>query len=147
MQSKLFNKQFILEASRFLAVGFISTAFDFFIMFLFLKMFENIIFNTTLLNILGSQIGFILSTILNYFLTILIVYRKNKSGKDFNGFFKFFVLSILGLTLNSWIMYIGFDTLNINEWIVKIFATAVVLVLNFVLKRFLVFNVNNEKIA
>ena len=36
-------------------------------------------------------------------------------------------------------MYLGYDLLHIDEWIVKIFLTAVVLVYNYLTRKFFIF--------
>lgn len=36
-------------------------------------------------------------------------------------------------------MYVGFDVLHINEWIVKIVLTIIVLIYNYITKRLIIF--------
>ena len=85
--------------------------------------------------LLSAAIAFTVSVIVNYILSIVWVFDvdKNKSAKK--NFIIFIALSIVGLGITELIMYLGSDILNINYMIVKIFATAVVMVFNFVTRK------------
>ena len=45
------------------------------------------------------------------------------------------IFSIIGLILTEVIMFIGTDIININYLIVKIVATAIVMVFNFITRK------------
>ena len=64
--------------------------------------------------------------------------EKGKS-KSVYGFTVFAILSAIGLGIHLVGMYIGYDLLGINEWIVKIILTAIVMVYNYVSKKLLLF--------
>ena len=55
------------------------------------------------------------------------------------GFLLFSLLSAGGLAIHLLGMYLGYDLLHINEWIVKIILTAVVLVYNYITRKVLIF--------
>lgn len=50
-------------------------------------------------------------------------------------------INIVGFLYNIHIlgMYVGFDVLHINEWIVKIVLTIIVLIYNYITKRLIIF--------
>ena len=50
-------------------------------------------------------------------------------------FAEFIVLSIVGLLLTELIIYIAVDKLNINAMIIKIIATGIVMVFNFITRK------------
>ena len=57
----------------------------------------------------------------------------------------FALLSLVGLCIHLIGMFIGYDLLGINEWIIKIVLTFVVLVFNYISRKKFVFKeVNNE---
>ena len=60
---------------------------------------------------------------------------KKQTAKDFT---VFIVLSVLGLVLNSIIMYISVDIIEIHELISKIIATFVVMIYNFITRKIFV---------
>ena len=91
-----------------------------------------------LLNIsvlLSAAIAFTISVIFNYILSIKWVFDVDKDKSTKKNFIIFIVLSVVGLGITELIMYLGSDILKINYLIVKIFATAVVMVFNFITRK------------
>ena len=84
--------------------------------------------------LISSAISFVVSLIFNYILSIKFVFDVgHKQGiKDV---VVFAVLSTIGLGINELIMYIGVDKLLVNYMIVKIGATAIVMVYNFITRK------------
>ena len=85
--------------------------------------------------LLSAAIAFTVSVIFNYILSVKWVFDVDKDKSAKKNFVLFIVLSIVGLGITELIMYIGSDLLNINYLIVKIFATAVVMVFNFITRK------------
>lgn len=58
-----------------------------------------------------------------------------------NLFIILIAINIVGFLYNIHIlgMYVGFDVLHINEWIVKIVLTIIVLIYNYITKRLIIF--------
>jgi putative flippase GtrA len=48
---------------------------------------------------------------------------------------EFLIFSIIGLLLTELLLWIGIDKLNMNAMIVKIVATAIVMVFNFITRK------------
>lgn len=95
---------------------------------------------TQILNVhylIASILSFSISVIFNYILSIKWVFdvTKKQTTKDF---IVFIVLSIIGLILNSVVMYIAVDLIHIHELISKIIATAIVMVYNFITRKIFV---------
>ena len=84
--------------------------------------------------LISSVISFSVSVIFNYIMSIKWVFdvNKNQTTKDFA---VFMILSIIGLLLNSFIMYISVDLINIHELISKIIATFIVMIYNFITRK------------
>jgi putative flippase GtrA len=85
--------------------------------------------------LLSAGIAFTVSVVFNYILSIKYVFDVNKEKSSKRNFILFIVFSILGLVLTEIIMWLGTDILNIHYLIVKIFATGVVMVFNFVTRK------------
>ena len=87
--------------------------------------------------LISSVISFSVSVIFNYIMSIKWVFdvNKNQTTKDFA---VFMILSIIGLLLNSFIMYISVDLINIHELISKIIATFIVMIYNFITRKIFV---------
>ena len=56
----------------------------------------------------------------------------------------FAAISTVGLAIHMIGMYIGFDLLGGNEWIVKMILTLVVMVFNYLTRKRLLFNNKKE---
>ena len=84
--------------------------------------------------LIASILSFSISVIYNYILSIKWVFdvRKKQTTKEF---IIFIVLSVIGLGLNSLIMYVSVDLMHIHEMIGKIIATAIVMVYNFITRK------------
>lgn len=87
------------------------------------------------LNYLVSNcLSFIISVIVNYILSMKFVFKSVNNSKVFD-FIIFIILSVVGLGLNSLIMFICIDYIGIHYMISKIGATGVVMVFNFISRK------------
>ena len=85
--------------------------------------------------LVSSAIAFSISVIFNYILSISWVFEVDKEKDKKKNFIIFILLSIVGLILTEIIMYIGTDIAHIHYLIVKIIATAIVMVFNFITRK------------
>ena len=141
----------LCEFMRFIIVGGFATIIDMFVMGVVLYAFDpalypafyNVWFGgrnpTTTATVVGTCCGFISGLIVNYALSVIFVFVNKGKSKSATGFAIFAGLSAIGLGIHTGGMYIGYNLLGINEWIVKIFLTIVVLIYNYVSKRLLLF--------
>ena len=91
------------------------------------------VFNINVL--LSAAIAFTVSVIVNYILSIVWVFDVDKDKDKKKNFIIFIIFSIIGLILTEIIMWVGTDLLNISYLIVKIIATAIVMVFNFITRK------------
>lgn len=87
----------------------------------------------------GTSIGFTVGLIVNYFISVVYVFRYSEKGKTVKGAVFFIILSLSGLLLNIILMKLGYDIIGLNHWISKIFVTGIVFVYNYLSKRLLIF--------
>ncbi len=83
----------------------------------------------------SAAIAFFISVLANYFLSIRFVFQVNPNNNKTRVFMVFLISSIVGLGLTELLMWIGVDILFMNYMLVKIFATAVVMVYNFITRK------------
>lgn len=83
----------------------------------------------------SSLISFSVSVIFNYIASVLWVFDVDKEKSKVRNFIYFIGLSIVGLGINELIMWGGVDKLHIYYMLVKLFATAVVMVFNFITRK------------
>lgn len=98
--------------------------------------------------LLSGFIGFTVSVIVNYLLSMKYVFQRREDMSRQSEFGIFVILSIVGLVLNEILLYLGIDgiymrlqflqdlmTQSMAETIVKLIATAIVMVYNFVTRK------------
>ena len=154
---KLWNSPLLREIVRFLIVGGGATVVDFLTMSLVLYLMQPEIYPdflsiflggtaepTTLATVIGTGAGFLVGLAFNYIFSVLFVYKEKGNSKTVGGFLLFAVLSAGGLLIHLLGMYLGYDLLHINEWIVKIVLTAVVLVYNYLTRKFFIFRKSSQ---
>ena len=146
----------LMEIVRFVIVGGLATLVDMFVMGVVLYAFDSALYPhfynvwygggepSTLATVVGTGAGFLVGLLVNYVLSVLFVFIEKGKSKSAYGFIVFTVLSAVGLGIHLGGMYIGYDLLHINEWIVKIFLTAVVMVYNYVSKKLILFKKAKE---
>ena len=127
MIEKIKNNKLMMQILKFGIVGGTSFIIDYGI-FTILSQLLHVHY------LISSILSFSISVIYNYILSIKWVFdvRKKQTSKEF---IIFIILSVIGLGLNSLIMYISVDLMHIHEMISKIIATALVMVYNFITRK------------
>ena len=125
---KLMNNKLFVQIFRFGIVGGLAFIVDYVILIICKELFE-------LSVLLSAAIAFSVSVIFNYILSIKWVFDVDKEKSAKKNFMIFIVLSIIGLGLTELIMDIGSNKLKINYLLVKIIATAIVMVFNFITRK------------
>lgn len=85
--------------------------------------------------LLSATISFSVSVIVNYVLSTLFVFDVDKEHSRVRDLLLFVVFSVIGLGLTAGIMKLGVDWLAFDYRLVKIVATAIVMVYNFVTRK------------
>jgi len=150
------NHATLAEIIRFLIIGGIATIIDFLVMGLVVYLFNPSLYSgfldvyigsvepSTVATIVGTGAGFLLGLVFNYIFSVKFVYINKGNSKSTTGFVMFTVLSVIGLGIHLLGMWVGYDVLKINEWIVKIVLTIVVLIYNYISKKLLIFKKNKK---
>ena len=85
--------------------------------------------------LISTTISFIVSVVFNYFASMRYVFTHKEGLSRRREFIIFVVLSVIGLGLNDLLMWAGTTGLGISYLIVKIGATAIVMVYNFISRK------------
>ncbi len=118
--------QRLLEMIRFAIVGGASFLLDYGLLYAFVEYFD-------MPYLWASGLSFTISVLFNYYLCVVFVFHaKGRTKKDK---ILFFGSSVAGLFLNQMCMWIFVDLMGVYYMIAKIFATAIVTVWNYVMKR------------
>lgn len=129
MKEKLMNNRLIQQIMKFAVVGATAFLIDYGIMILLTEVFS-------IHYLISSAISFTVSVIYNYILSLYWVFDVNNDQSKTTNFIIFIVLSVIGLLINQLMMWLCVDITNLMPYfIAKIFATAVVMVYNFVSRK------------
>lgn len=122
------GEQLLVQIFKFVIVGGIATIIDWCIYF--------ILYNYFKINPLISNIcSFSISVVYNYYASVKWVFNINEQKSKKKIFSEFIVFSLIGLALTELIIYIGVNKLKICAMFVKIFATVLVMVFNFITRK------------
>ena len=122
------TEKLLIQIFKFGIVGGIAFIIDYLSLIICKEVFH--------LNILFSAaIAFTISVIYNYIASVKWVFDVNKEKNEKTNFIIFIVLSIVGLIITEIIMWLGSDVMGISYLIVKIVATAIVMVFNFITRK------------
>ena len=120
-------KKLIIQLIKFGIVGVIATLIDLAVLML-LKEFMHVDV------LVASAVAFSVSVIANYILSMLFVFESSGNSKV-KEFLVFVVLSIGGLLLNQFIMWIGTEIMTAYYLWVKAFALVFVPIYNFITRK------------
>jgi len=122
-------KKLINQILKFGVVGGIAFVIDYGILFLLAKVIG-------LNELISAAISFIISLTFNYFLSTKWVFEaKKQTPKEV---IIFVLLSVVGLGINEVLIYLCTKKLGIDVMIVKLFATAIVMVYNFITRKLII---------
>ena len=156
------KKEITSEIIRFLIVGGIATLCDYLVFYLLnLVVLPNISATVFEKNgganiAVSTALGFTTGLLVNWFLQQFVFrYLTEKQTKSKMVFLKFTLLSLFGLGLTELVMLLAkplFDTLTLHiiidfqfwKLFFKVLMTAIVLVINYLGRKFIVFKTNKD---
>ena len=128
--SSILKKKIVIEAIKYLIVGGICTVLDFLLLFV-LK--DNLHINY----ILAATISFSASVILNYFLCTFWIFKTRVLKSRKSEFLVYIMISMIGLFINISLIWLFTELLRITVLFSKALGTPVVLLWNFLARKFL----------
>ena len=129
--AQFFEKAFLMKFLKFCVVGFSGTAIDFGLTWLCKEIFK-------IPKFLANAIGFVVAATSNYILNRIWTWGSTNEQVGVE-YVKFFAVSLIGLGLNTLILYIFNEKLKFNFYLSKVFATGVVMLWNFFANNFFTF--------
>lgn len=87
----------------------------------------------------SNLIAFTIGLIYSYILTVLWVFKESTYQNKWIEFVVFAIIGIIGLVLNTKLLYLMTEYLSIYYLVSKVIATIVVLFWNFFARKFLLF--------
>ena len=121
-------KNLIKQLFRFGIVGGIAFLIDYSVLFICTEYLG-------IYYLISSFISFKVSTVFNYIASVRWVFDVDQKKSQRRNFALFIVFSVIGLGINQCIMWFGVEKLDLYYMLVKIGATAIVMVFNFVTRK------------
>ena len=121
-------RKLIEQIMKFGVVGAIAFVIDFGVMVFLTEVFG-------IDPVISATVSFIISVIFNYAASMRYVFSHREGMSRTREFIIFVVLSAIGLGINDLLIWAGTDLATFDYRLVKIFATAVVMVWNFVTRK------------
>ena len=128
MIDKIKNNKLLMQILKFVIVGGIATIIDFGVLVLLKEVFG-------MKPVIANVISFTVSVIYNYIASVKWVFDVNKNQDKKTQFVVFVILSVIGLGINTLIIWLCDDVLGIYYLIGKVLATGIVMVFNFVTRK------------
>lgn len=121
-------RKLIEQIMKFGVVGVIAFVIDFGVMVFLTEVFS-------IDPVISATVSFTISVIFNYAASMRYVFSHREGMSRTREFIIFVVLSAIGLGINDLLIWAGTDLASFDYRLVKIFATAVVMVWNFVTRK------------
>lgn len=121
-------KHLLAQIMKFGVVGVIATVIDFGVMIFLTEVFG-------INPVVSATVSFTVSVIFNYLASMRYVFSHREGMSRQGEFVIFIVLSVIGLVINDALMWVGTEMTPVDYRIVKVLATAVVMVWNFVSRK------------
>lgn len=122
------TENLFVQIFKFVIVGGIATIIDWIVYY--------ILYNYAHLDPLVANIlSFSVSVIYNYIASVKWVFDVKKDKNKIRMLVEFLIFSVIGLILSEMLLWLGINKLGMNAMIVKIIATAIVMVFNFITRK------------
>ncbi len=129
--SDIFSRAFFIKFLKFGIVGFSGLIVDFGFTYLFKEIFK-------VQKYLANAIGFMIAASTNYLLNRIWTFQSSNPEIAIE-YTEFILISLIGLGINTFILWFILKKFKINFYIAKAFAIAVVTIWNFLANAFITF--------
>lgn len=138
---KLLKKIFLSELFLYLYCGFLTTVVNIVTFKLFLNRFGNDASEGNLGWKVAEVIAFIVAVVFAFIADKIFVFKSHSfaPSKFFSELGMFLGARLLTEAINFTIMYVMIDKMNIAEFTTKLFAAVIVIIINYLLSKFIVF--------
>jgi putative flippase GtrA len=131
MKEDFFTEAFLLKFVKFCIVGFTGVIVDFGITFIAKEFFK-------IQKYIANALGFTTAATTNYMLNRIWTFQSHNPYIALE-FTRFFVIALIGLGINLFIIWAMNGKLKVNFYVSKLVATVVVTVWNFLINAYYTF--------
>ena len=122
------QEKLLVQIFKFIIVGGTATILDWIIYFVLYKFVH-------IEPIIGNLVAFGISVIYNYWASCKYVFEVTKEKSKTRLLIEFFIFAFVGLGINELLIWIFVNQLHWNAMLVKILATIIVMVFNFITRK------------
>ena len=134
----LLRKEIVKEGLKYILVGGICTSLDFLVLYLLVNYFA-------LNYVLSSIFSFSFAVLLNYYLCTIWIFKIRKINNKYKEILFYILISIVGLLLNSGFIWFFTETFSLQFLLSKVVVTPIVLMWNFLGRKYLLHTNNLVK--
>ena len=122
------TENLFVQIFKFVIVGGIATIIDLIVYY--------VLYNYAHLDpLIANILSFSVSVIYNYIASVKWVFDVKKDKNKVRMLVEFLIFSIIGLVITEILLWLGINKLGMNAMLVKIIATAIVMVFNFITRK------------
>lgn len=122
------TENLFVQIFKFVIVGGIATIIDWVVYY--------VLYNYAHLDpLIANILSFSVSVIYNYIASVKWVFDVKKDKNKVRMLVEFLIFSIIGLVITEILLWLGINKLGVNAMLVKIIATAIVMVFNFITRK------------
>lgn len=122
------TENLFVQIFKFVIVGGIATIIDWIVYY--------VLYNYAHLDpLIANILSFSISVIYNYIASVKWVFDVKKDKNKVRMLVEFLIFSIIGLVITEILLWLGINKLGMNAMLVKIIATAIVMVFNFITRK------------
>lgn len=122
------TENLFVQIFKFVIVGGIATIIDWVVYY--------VLYNYAHLDpLIANILSFSVSVIYNYIASVKWVFDVKKDKNKVRMLVEFLIFSIIGLVITEILLWLGINKLGMNAMLVKIIATAIVMVFNFITRK------------
>ncbi len=125
----------LIQIFRYLFVGGTAFVVDYVLLFVFTEFVH-------LHYLVASVFSFLISLVVNYLFCIFWVFHHNSSKSRIGEFLVFVLIAGIGLGLNTLIMYLFTDGLDLYYMLSKIISSFIVAFWNFFARKYFLYKIN-----
>ena len=133
----MFGKYITKEIIVYIIIGGVTTAVNFAVYIILTRLF-------TVSEVISNTIAWLASVIFAFYANNYIVFKENDE-KNFKKFLKFFLLRINSGIFEFIVFFLNTKVFKINDIIIKIIISIVVIVLNYIFSKKFIFVLNKNK--
>lgn len=121
-------EKILCQIAKFAITGVIATVIDW-------SIFYVLVYWARMNPLIAQLFSFLVSTLFNYYISVLWVFNTTKKKTRKRLMMEFFVTSLIALGISEGLLAWFINGMGMNDMLAKVISTAIVMVFNFVMRK------------